>query len=263
MVNKPLIAGHQFEYAAATLISTHVDGQQINPWIDSKPGGGTNATASQGVVRFGAIGGLNQWDDNEPGVVFDRLDGLADTLSFSPGGMLLSSLTFFAVVETTVLDTGCAIIGTTDGIDPATGLYLVVYPDGSLHFIVGKNGVLPALDVASAAGLFVDGTRAIITARLDVPTGGAVLRVNREQVASFSGVDLGSDFWFAPKIGQANLPIGNLTGDDRNMPFISGYNTAASDSRVGQMEAWLHQEFFSTPWTPCNPDPGTVWAACN
>jgi hypothetical protein len=258
MATKPTIAGWEWEYDSAT--PTVDDGVAIGTWVDSKPGGGTDAVQSQGVVRMGKIGGPNQWSDDENGIIFDDLDGTPDTMTFNPANMLLSSMTLFAVVETTDLSAGCAIYGTPDGINPPVGIYLCIYPDGSIHFIIGKNGALPARDVGggSATGLFVNGTRAYITARLDVPSGGAVIRVNGVEVASFSGIDLGSDFWFGPRLGQVNLPSqpsppfpGAFTGVNRNMPYLGGYSTAASDAEVAAMESYLFDRFVRvfTIWT--------------
>ena len=259
MATKPTIASPAFEWINST--PQVADGAQIDPWVDTKPGGGLNATAGQGVVRMGLIGGANQWSDEENGIIFDDLDGPVDTMAFAtPGTMLDSDITIFAVVETTDMSAGCCILGTSDGINPPTGIYLVIYPDGSIHFIIGKNGALAARDIGggSAPGLFVDGTRAIVTARLDVPSGGATLRVNRVEVASFSGIDLGSPFWFSPKIGQANLPDqaspffpGAVVGKLRNMPWIAAYASAASDGEIAQMEGFLFEKFIReiTVWT--------------
>jgi hypothetical protein len=256
MATKPTIAGWEWEYDSST--PSVGDGIAIGTWVDSKPGGGTNAVQSQGVVRMGLIGGPNQWSDDENGIIFDGLDGPSDTMTFNPANMLLSSITLFAVIETTDVSLGCAIIGTPDGINPETGIYLCVYPDGSIHFIIGKNGAVQHRDIGSAAGLFVDGSRAFITARLDTSTSikTLILRVNGVEVASFSGTDLGSDFWFGPRIGQANLTgIGNITGENRNMPYIGGYSTAASDAEVAAMESYLFDRFVRvfTIWTPFPP----------
>lgn len=265
---KPVIASPQFEWYGGTPVVA--DGAGISPWVDTKPGGGLDATQSQGITRMGLVGGPNQWDANENGIIFDELDGPIDTMSFAtPGLMLLSDITLFAVVETTDMTTGCAIIGTTDGINPPTGIYLVIYPDGSVHFIIGKNGALPAKDYFTAPGLFVNGTRAIITARLDVPSGGAIIRVNRVEEGNFPGIDLGSDFWFSPRIGQANLPLdaqypGAVLGTLRSMPWIAGYASAASDAEIEQMESYLAGVFGfagGTEWTDLPAaSPGTVWA---
>lgn len=244
MADKPIIANPQFEYDSRTL--ELADQAQVTTWVDSRPGGGTDATTGQGYVKYGATGGADQWSFDVPGVIFDQTPQ-ADTLSFAPS-MILGDITFFAVLKLTDLTNGAAIIGTSDTITPPTGLYLLVYPDGSVHFIIGHNGVVAARDLGTATGLVSTGDRILISARLDVPAGGMIIRVNGTERARYDGVELGNVWWFGPKIRQCNLPStggfpGHILGEDQNMPWISGYTSAASNAEIGEMERYLGEVF--------------------
>lgn len=260
MTLKPIIASPGPEFDCRTVVLA--DQAPVITWDDSSPGGSNDADGTGDPPTQEAIGVAGAWSSTVPGVRFKG----TNVMSHLAWGVGFPN-TLFAVIEVTDVATGAAIVGTTDGIVPDIGLYLLVFPDGSLVYRIGGNGATPALNLATPPGFVSNGKRMIIAARQDAVTG-MILKVNGLLVAQRANFVTPYPAWFAPRLGQANLAPpgpGGITGTDRLMGWVSGYAKAASDAEVVQMENFLSEVFairLQTAWGSCAPDPATVWASC-
>ncbi len=247
---KPLIASPRGEWDARTLVLA--DQQEVLTWPDSSPGGSNDLVDDGGFSTYEAAGGAGAWSALLPGVRMNLLGGPGPDNFTIPSGWGGSGtpMTMFHVLEVTDNTNGCALIGTSDGINPIVGVYTFIEDDGTVWFSLGRNGGSTGSDTRSAPGVVSSGDRIILTVRREefpnnpgVSAGPTIIRVNGVEVAS----DLASgwvDFWFQPQLGQCNLPgtgiyPAAIGGDDRLIAHVLAFQSAASDEEILQMEAYL------------------------
>ncbi len=253
MVNKPAIAGPEWEFDVRTLELD--DDDTVVTWPDLS-GQGNDATGV-GTPHYETIG----WDVNIPAVRLTKLPSV-ERFDLDGTGFAGEDLTLFAVIEAIDISEHLAIVGSPSSSTPPRRINWWIKSDGSVIFTYQFE----PHDVQSAAGVITTGQRLIMTARSSSSLG-KMIRANRTQIGTEPARIASLVSYDSAALGVIKDDItggvGTQYGKDKRFAWISGYRSAASDDEILQMEAWLHQEFFSTPWTPCNPDPGTVWAACN
>ncbi len=232
---KPTIAGLEIEYDARE--ETEEEGAKVDPWNDQS--GNANNAASEGT---GGILLKAGWDAVTAAVRL-REPGREDRFAYDGTVFAGTAHTLFAVIQATDISDHVPIFGSDTATTP-TGkrMSLWIHSDGSIIYTFGTD----PHDVRTATGVITAGEKYIITARSSNASG-MVIRVNGAVSKAEAGkttllVD-NIDARLGEIIDTTGGGVGTKYGADKLFAWISGYSTAASDSEIEDMEAYLAQEF--------------------
>jgi hypothetical protein len=236
---KPAIVGLEIEFDARTLVL--VDGNPVNPWPDTS-GQGNNA---QGISSplYEATG----WPPTSGPAV--RMEQPGNRYFIYDGSAFIGSeFTMFFVCQALDFSNRINLMGGSS-FNNRQIIEVVIKPNGSILFSMFTSETGDDV-VTTAPGLVAVDDFIIITVRHS-NTSGKIIRLNGTEVgASPAGVN---DLTSYPN-PQFNTINATFFSDDLRLVWTSGYTSAASDTEIEEMEAFLNRQFFGSP-----PIPPTDW----
>jgi hypothetical protein len=235
---KPAIVGLEVEWDARTLVLS--DGNPVNPWPDTS-GQGNNAAGINSPLYEASA-----WPPTAgPAVRFNQPGD--EHFTFNGAAFIGTEFTMFFMVQPLLV--GGNILMGGSSFSNLQIIEVVLRDDGSILFgmFTSETG---ADVVISATGLYSVDDIMLLTVRHSNTTG-KILRLNGVQIGSSSGGTNDLTSYPNPQFGSINAAF---FSDDYRAAWISGYTSAASDSEIEQMEAFLSQQFIGSP-----PAPPTDW----
>lgn len=237
---KPNIANPVIEFDSREVSGVPIaDWGTVTTWPDTS-GNNNDGTGGSGT-RYEERG----FGGTEPNIRFEDIPD--DHFHIPVVTLAGNGFTLFAVFEPVVLTTAIGIIGSDGGSSPGPrNVELFVRTDGTLVF----SRTADPLDLVSAPGVIVAGTKYVVTARYSSVTG-MIIRVNGVQVGSVAdAAALATQItWVIPSVGlnddQSVGGIGRVAGEKRFV-WAAGYNTPASDGQITDMEGFLG-DLFTVP----------------